>query len=160
MDPFVTDHLEDYLAGRLMGAKLNEFERRLGTDSDTALAVRRFEETSKLFDALRLDEEAEPAPGFYYRVASRIESEQEDPFWMMFLQPFLIRRLAFAALMWLFLLGSVAVFHDDSTARSTQLADMILDQQPPSDHFYVRMGPNLDQNRASMLAVMLSPAER
>ena len=57
------------------------------------------------------------------------------------------------------MLGSVAVFRDDSTARSTRLADMILDQQPPTEQFYVRMGPDLEQNRASMLAVMMNPAE-
>lgn len=159
MDSFVKDHLEDYLAGRLTGEKLRNFEKRLEHDDSAAVELQQFEDTAELFAAIRLDEEADPAPGFYYRVAARIEEEQEEPFWMAFLQPFMVRRLAFAALMWLFVLGSVSVFHDESTARSTQLADMILEQQPPSDQFYVRMGPDLDQNRASMLAVMLNPTE-
>lgn len=160
MDSFLTDNLEDYLAKRLMGERLSEFERRLANDPEAGEQVREFERTAEFFDAVRWDDDVELDSGFYYRVSARIEQEQEDPFWMVFLQPFLVRRLAFAALMWLFLLGSAAVFHDDTTARSTQLADMILDQQPPTDHFYVRMGPNLDQNRASMLAVMMTPGER
>ncbi len=158
MDSFVKDHLEEYLAGRLTGEKLIEFQRRLENDRNAALEVQQFEDTAEFFAAFRLDEEVEPAPGFYYRVAARIEREQVDPFWMVFLQPFMMRRLAFAALMWLFVLGSVAVFHDDSTDRSTQLADMILDQQP-TNHFYVRMGPNLEQNRASMLASLVTPRD-
>lgn len=160
MDSFLKEDLEDYLAGRLSGQKLAEFESRLEQDSAAADEVLAFSEMSALFDELRVDpsEDLEPAPGFVHRVMERVAAEEKDSIWSLFMQPFVVRRFAFAAMMWLFVLGSVAVMHDDSTAQSVQLADSILKQQPP-EQIYVRMGPDLDQNRDSMLAVLVASAE-
>jgi anti-sigma factor RsiW len=160
MDSFLQERLEDYLAGRLSGHDLAEFEARLQQDSASTDEVMAFSDTSALFAELRVDpsEEMEPAPGFFYRVMDRVESDRNGSLWSLLMQPFVVRRFAFAALMWLLMLGSVAVLHDDSTAQSVQLADSILKQQPP-EQIYVRMGPDLQQNRASMLAVLLASAE-
>lgn len=160
MDSFLQERLEDYLAGRLSGQELSDFESRLERDTAAADEVLAFSETSALFAELKVDpsEEMEPAPGFFYRVMERVEAEQQNSIWALFMQPFVVRRFAFAALMWLLMLGSVAVMHDDSTAQSVQLAESILKQQPP-EQIYVRMGPDLDQNRDSMLAVLVASAE-
>ncbi len=157
MDSFIQEHLEDYLDGRLNEQDLAEFERRLTADSEAVAQLALFQETSDLFNTFRVDpnEDMEPAPGFYYRVKERIDAERGESFWSFLLQPVMIRRFAFAAMMWMVMLGSVAVFHDDTTAQSVELADSILKQQPPQQ-YDVRMGYNLEANRDSMLTVLAS----
>lgn len=160
MDPFLQDRLEEYLSGELAGPELAEFEARLERDSGSAAEIVQFTETCALFDAIRVDpsEMIAPAPGFYARVNRLIEFERETPFWEVFLQPFMLRRLAFAALMWMFVLGSATLVTDTTTRSNTQLADLILSEQPPAN-YHVRMGADIDQNRDSMLAVMMTPGE-
>lgn len=160
MDSFLQERLEDYLAGRLNEQDLAEFERRLAADSAADEEITAFRATADLFAEFKVDtsEDMEPAPGFYYRVMEQVEAEQGESVWSLFLQPFVMRRFAFAALMWLLMLGSVAVLHDDTTAQSVQLADSILKQQPP-EQIYVRLGPDLQQNRDSMLAVLIASAD-
>jgi anti-sigma factor RsiW len=160
MDRFLQDRLEDYLSGALAGKELAEFESRLSRDAASAAEIAQFVETGKLFAAIRLDggELAVPAPGFYARVNQLVESEKETPFWAVFLQPFMMRRLAFGALMWMFVLGSASLLTDTTTRTNHELADLILSEQPPAN-YHVRMGPDIDRNRASMLAVMMKPGD-
>jgi len=155
MTPFMQEHLEEYLSGELSEADLERFEREASEDPAAAEAIAAFSDTRELFDAVRAPEGVEPAPGFYSRLSARIDEERQTPFWAAFLQPFFVRRVAFAALMWMFLLGSAALLTDDTTERSMQLADTILEQQPPTDNFYVRMGSDLERNRNTMLHEML-----
>jgi anti-sigma factor RsiW len=160
MDSFLQERLEDYLAGRLNEQGLAKFERRLAADSAADEEITAFRATADLFAEFKVDtsEDMEPAPGFYYRVMEQVEAEQGESVWSLFLQPFVMRRFAFVALMWLLMLGSVAVLHDDTTAQSVQLADSILKQQPP-EQIYVRLGPDLKHNRDSMLAVLIASAD-
>lgn len=155
MTPFVEQHLEEYLGGELSEADLERFERELAADPEATEVLAAFASTQELFEAVRAPEGVEPAPGFYARLAARIDEERSTPFWAAFLQPLLVRRMAFAALMWMLLLGSAALVSDHSTERSVELADTILELQPPTEHFYVRMGSDLERNRNSMLQAML-----
>lgn len=155
MTPFVEQHLEEYLGGELSEADLERFERELAADPEAAEVLAAFVSTQELFAAVRAPEGVEPAPGFYARLSLRLDEERNTPFWAAFLQPFVVRRLAFAALMWMLLLGSAALVTDESTQRSVELADTILELQPPTEHFYVRMGSDLERNRNTMLQAML-----
>ena len=72
-------------------------------------------EAAALLSELRAPEEdsmsAQPAPGFYARVMGRVEEERSVPFWEALIEPLFVKRLAFACLMWFFLLGAyVTVF--------------------------------------------------
>jgi anti-sigma factor RsiW len=136
---------------------LVEFERRLAEDSQAVAELALFQESADLFDTLRVDpnDDVEPAPGFYYRVKERIDAQRGESFWSFLLQPVMVRRFAFAAMMWMVMLGSVAAFHDDTTAQSVELADSILKQEPPQQ-YDVRMGYNLAANRDSMLTLLAS----
>jgi hypothetical protein len=159
MDRFLLERMEEYFSGALAGKDLAEFEARLERDVVSAAEIARFIETRALFAAIRVHADA-PAlgPGFYARVNRMIDEEKGTPFWGVFLQPFMLRRLAFAALMWMFILGSAAVFTDTTTRTNTELADLILSEQPPAN-YHVRMGADIDRNRASMLAVMMTPGD-
>jgi anti-sigma factor RsiW len=160
MDPFLKDRVEEYLSGELAGRDLAEFEARLERDPAGAAEIAAMLDGHALFASIRVSPEEAPipAPGFYARVNRLIEDERKTPFWEVFLQPFMLRRLAFAALMWMFMLGSAALFTDTTTRTNTELADLILSEQPPAN-YHVRMGPDIDRNRASMLAVMMTPGD-
>lgn len=160
MDPFLQDRMEDYLAGRLSGADQERFEALLAKDSDAGGIVEGFRDTSALFEAIIPAPHEVPQldPAFYARLRQTIEKEDEIPFWAALLEPFMMKRVAFAALMWLFALGSLTILTDQTPQRNTELADMILNAQPPAQ-YNVRMGPDLEQNRDSMLTVMMASAE-
>ena len=160
MDPFLQDRIEDYLAGRLTDTDRERFEALLAEDSDVGGIIEGFRDTSSLFEAITVPEDEMPEldPAFYARLRQKIDAEDQIPFWAALLEPFMVRRVAFAALMWMFALGSMTLLMDQTPQRNTELADLILSTQPPAQ-YNVRMGPNLDQNRDSMLTVMMASAE-
>jgi anti-sigma factor RsiW len=161
MDSFLRDILEDYLSGNLSRARKAQLEAHLARHPDAAEQLEEFRRTSLLLAELRAPEEPPgPEAGFYARVLDCIEQQRDEPFWMFFLQPLFVRRLAFASLMWLALVGSYVVsFSNPSEETGRRLAEAVLTEQPASDYYRVRLGNNLEQNRDSMLAVVMTAGE-
>lgn len=164
MNELVKNLLEDYLSGTLTGQKKAEFEAHLKANPSEAEELALYEQSAQLLRDLRPPEEEvlEPNLGFYGRVMQRIESQRRTPFWMVFLEPAFVRRLAFASLMWLALLGGYVVTFDGPVdpaggqlAGSEHLAEKVL-VEPPSPDYRVRMGTDLKRNRDSMLAVLVT----
>lgn len=62
-----------------------------------------------LLQQLRCPEDVSPRPGFYAKVMDRIEEQQKNSIWSVFLQPIFSKRLAFASMAFIMLLG-VALF--------------------------------------------------
>jgi anti-sigma factor RsiW len=159
MDDLMKENLEDHLAGMLAGERKSEFEAYLAKHPKAAEELARFEESAELLRMLRSEDGDEmslrPAPGFYGRVMRQVNDERGVPFWMVFLEPLLLRRLAFASLMWLALLGSYIAVSGSPDPRNPHFAEHIL-TRPPTPEYEVRLGPDLDENRASMLSVMLA----
>jgi anti-sigma factor RsiW len=157
MDDVMKENLEAHLSGMLAGEGKRDFEAYLAKHPKAADELAEMEESSALFEALGLDEEdemlAQPASGFYGRVMREVEEERSEPFWMVFLEPFLIRRLAFASLMWLAILGSYIVVAQSPNTTDPQMVTRIL-MEP--QEYKVRLGGDLDKNRNSMLSVMLA----
>ena len=158
MDELMKENLEDHLSGGIAGQRKKEFEDYLAKHPKAAEELAQMEECSALFAVLRPEGEektlAQPAPGFYGRVLREVEQEREEPFWMVFLEPLLLRRLAFASLMWLALLGSYIVVAQGPDTRDPQVMARIL-THPPAPEYQVRLGGDLDKNRNSMLNVLL-----
>ena len=131
-------------------------------DVPHAEQLERFRSTSLMLSELRAPEgePAGPEPGFYARVLQRIDRQQEEPFWVFFLQPLFVRRLAFGSLMWLALVGSYVIsFGDASEEAGRRLAGSVLTEQSVADYYRVRLGNDLEQNRDSMLAVVMTAGE-
>jgi len=160
MDPFVKDRIEEYLTGDLLGSDLEKFEEKLAEDPEAMELIESFGESASLFEAIRVEPtEATLGGDFYAHVQQVIDKEKEIPFWAVFTEPFMLKRMAFGALMWMFALGSLTLMSDQSTARSTDLADMILRDQPAVQLFQARMISGLEQNREAMLGVVLAPRD-
>jgi anti-sigma factor RsiW len=162
MDAFLRDILEDYLSGNLSRTRKADLEAHLARHPEAAEQLELFRRTSSWLVELRAPEgePQSPEPGFYARVLQCIDREQVEPFWAFFLQPMFVRRLAFGSLVWLALVGSYVVsFSNPSEELGRRLAEAVLTDQPASDYYRVRLGNNLEQNRDSMLAVVVTSGD-
>jgi anti-sigma factor RsiW len=161
MDSFLRDILEDYLSGNLSNSRKAQLESHLARHPEAAEQLEEFRRTSLLLSELRAPEDAPlPEAGFYARVLLCIDQQRDEPFWMFFLQPLFVRRLAFGSLMWLALVGSYVVsFSNPSQDVGRRLAEAVLTERTASDYYRVRLGNNLEQNRDSMLAVVMTSGE-
>ena len=162
MDNFMKENLEDYLSGVLVGRRKDEFESYLNAKPKAAEAVARQREAAALLSELRASEEdgmpVQPAPGFYARVMSLVEEERSVPFWEALIEPVFVKRLAFACLMWFFLLGAYVTVFDSSGGDTAHIAERML-TQPPSPEYHVRFGGDLERNRDSMLSAVMTSRE-
>ena len=158
MDNFMKENLEEYLSGVLVGRRKGEFESYLNANPKAAEAVAQQREAAALLSELRAPEEdsmsAQPAPGFYARVMSQVEEERSVPFWEALIEPLFVKRLAFACLMWFFLLGAYVAVFDGAGESTVHVAERML-TQPPSPEYHVRFGGDLERNRDSMLNAMM-----
>ena len=110
MHAVVMESLEEYLSGVLEPAECRRIETHLNDCRSCRAELDGMAEVSSLFGALR-GQECEPTPGFYARVADRIEAENAAPslaglfaFDLVF-----ARRLAFSCMLTLAVLGSFLV---------------------------------------------------
>ena len=159
MDQFLKDNLEAYLSGELDDDRKAEWNASLAAYPAAARQVALYEKTASMLRELRPPEDNwSGAPGFYDRLAERIEEQQRIPFWSVFLQPPFGRRLAFASLMWLALLGSYFVTFTDPADSQKRVVEAFLVEEPSPVH-KVRLGTDLHENRSSMLATLISPGE-
>jgi anti-sigma factor RsiW len=161
MDSFLRDILEDYLSGNLSRSRKAQLESHLARHPEAAEQLEEFRRTSLLLTELRAPEDAPgPEAGFYARVLQCIEQQRDEPFWTFFLQPIFVRRLAFGSLMWLAMVGSYVVsFGNPSEEIGQRLAATLLTERTVSDYYRVRLGNNLEQNRDSMLAVVMTSGD-
>lgn len=63
------------------------------------------QELTELLLALKAPADIAPRPGFYGRVMERVEVQQRGSIWSVFLEPVFSRRLAFASLAMMLLMG-------------------------------------------------------
>jgi predicted anti-sigma-YlaC factor YlaD len=115
MHGLIENGLEDYLDGRVS----RDFQTHLDGCNECRLEVHQFQEVSGMLHALREPEPVQPAPGFYFRVTQVIESQEKPSIWSIFsLDAVFGRRVAFASLMTLALVGSVLVSSESNSETS------------------------------------------
>ncbi|MBS1831944.1 MAG: hypothetical protein JST65_04490 [Acidobacteria bacterium] len=87
------------------------------------------QELTELLRALKAPADVAPRPGFYARVMERVETQQKSSIWSVFLEPVFSRRLAFASLAMMLLMG-VALLSGDG-GQDSEFGDMALDADNP-----------------------------
>ncbi len=132
----IQDGLEDYLAGRTDAAKLKSFHEHLAICEPCREQVERLAGQARLIRTLRAPAAADPAPGFYARVIERIEAQRANSLWSIFLEPWMARRIAYASLCLLVLLGSAVLTTGpvaDPAMAATPVAIMGGEPMPVAD---------------------------
>ncbi len=111
MHAVVMDSLEDYLSGTLEPADQRAIDAHLSTCQLCREEIRGMQDLSQLFGSLKSEETFEPAPGFYSGVMRQVgETKAAPSFAGLFgLDLAFGRRLAFASLLTLAVLGSYLV---------------------------------------------------
>jgi hypothetical protein len=126
----VKDHLEEYLAEPENGRVLKEVQAHLESCGDCVRELSALQEQHGMLQAIRPNRVEEPAPGFYARVMSRIEKQEEDSVWSVFLEPVFGKRLAYVCGALVLLLGTYLV-STEPAEHMTPTSDIVLSQ--PSD---------------------------
>lgn len=129
MHRVVETRLESYLDGSLLPAGRREVDSHLEGCSACRQELAELLETHEWMQVLVTNEPLAPAPGFYNRVRSRIETERMRPawpFWQLF--PALGRQLAFAMIVLTILLGAYAVaLNHTERGRGNDAAEIALE---------------------------------
>lgn len=150
MHQIVQDNLEEYLAGALESESQESVETHLATCPECREQVSLMKEQSLLFEVMRSEEEVAVPAGFYARLAGRIEAEPVSV-WSLLFQPAFARRVAFASLMLLAVLGSLLVSQESEYASvPTPEVIMAVDQE------HSAITPGQPQTRDHMLYTLVS----
>jgi hypothetical protein len=115
----------------------------------------RFADQAAMVRLLRVDEELDPAPGFYARVMARVESQSRASFWGPLLDPMFGRRLMYASLTMVILLGTYLFTAEtrEAAVPPTTAAERYLVEQHPS------VGANPQQDRDTVLVRLATYGE-
>ena len=134
MHAVVMDSLEDYLSGTLKPAEKREFEAHLNVCAPCREEVAAMQEISLCFGALETREELQPAPGFYAQVRRQIGNRHAVPaFAGLFALDFAFgRRLVFASLLTLAVLGTWLVSSETDYQTGLSPAAVMAQQDSPS----------------------------
>lgn len=129
----IRQRLEEYLSGMDPSSR-REYESLLARDQSARQEIDTMKEQAGLLRSLRAREEEElaPEPGFYARVMDRIESQRPLSVWEVFLQPVFARRLAYASLTLILVLGMLTARVRVEPAVMASSPEVILSERPVS----------------------------
>jgi hypothetical protein len=135
MHAVVMDSLEEYLSGALEPAVERSIEAHLNACKTCREEVRCMQDVSQLFVSLRAGEVVAPSGGFFAGVMQRVEAQRPAPsFAGLFALDFIFgRRLVFASLMMLAVMGTYLVTHEVEFPAGTSPEQMVAaGQESPS----------------------------
>jgi anti-sigma factor RsiW len=135
MHAVVMDSLEEYLSGALEPVAQRKIEAHLSTCDMCRQEMHSMQSVSALFGSLRSEEEFDPAVGFYARVLQQVGAQKAAPsFANLFALDFAFgRRLAFASLLTLALLGGYLVSRESDYGGPSPDAVMAQQESPAFD---------------------------
>ncbi len=146
----IKEGLEDFLKG-CGGA---EFLAHMEACPECRAEVDRMAGQAAMVRLLQAEEELDPAPGFYARVVARVEAQNRSSFWSPLLEPMFGRRLMYASLTMVVLLGTYLFSTEVRDAvPPTTAAERYLVEQHPS------VGANPQQDRDIVLVRLATYGE-
>jgi len=134
MHAVIVENLEEYLAGTLEPADRREIEAHLGACEGCREEMNVMQDVSQLFVSLRQEEIWQPSPGFYAGVVRQVEATAVRPsFASLFSLDFVFgRRLVFASLVVLAVLGSYLVSREAAYPAWPSPESVMAEQNSPS----------------------------
>lgn len=134
MHAVVIQSLEEYLAGALEPASQREIEAHLDICASCREEIRSMQEVSQMFLTLRSEEPPEVSAGFIAGVLQHVEAQKPAPSWpsMLSLDLVFARRLVFASLLTLAVLGSYLVTREANYSVGVSPEAVMAQQESPS----------------------------
>lgn len=132
MHQVIQDRLEDYLSG---SPSSREFAAHLESCEECRAEIQEMKELSGALFSLRAPEELTALPGFYARVTHRVEAQRPRSLWRwVWLDPAFGKRVAFASLMTLVVLGSYLITRETEYSTGPPRPEAIMAQQAPAEN--------------------------
>jgi anti-sigma factor RsiW len=134
MHAVLLDHLEEYLAGVLEPAAQRKIEAHLKTCGTCREEVAAMKQISLLMSSLKSEEAIAPPAGFYARVMQEVGDRRSTPaFSSLFALDLAFgRRLAFACLLTLAVLGSYLVSRETGEPAALSPGAIMAQQDAPA----------------------------
>lgn len=134
MHAVVIQSLEEYLAGALEPASHREIEAHLNVCASCREEIRSMQEVSQMFLTLRSDEVVERSGSFFAGVIQKVEAQKPEPAYggLFGLDLTFARRLAFASLLTLAVLGSYLVSREANYSAGFSPEAVMAQQESPS----------------------------
>jgi predicted anti-sigma-YlaC factor YlaD len=126
----IRERLEQYLGGTEDAGGVRRIESHLAECGKCRRQVEGMRRQAALLRVLRPEAELDPAPGFYARVMDRIETQRSASVWSILLEPVFAKRLAYASLALLVLLGTLALSVDTEPVVAPSTAEVIMVEDP------------------------------
>ena len=135
MHAVLVENLEGFLAGSLEPAETHRIEAHLKSCEMCREEVRGMQDVSRLFGSLRSSESFQPSPGFYAGVMEQVDAGRQPApsFANLFGLDFVFaRRLAFASLLTLAVLGSYLVSRETRYSPDPSPEAILAQQDSPA----------------------------
>lgn len=133
MHAVVMQSIEEFLSGKLNPGAQREIESHLNSCDLCRKEVRSMQEVSEAFGSLRTEEPVTAAAGFYARVMQQVEQQRAVPTVanLFGLDLAFGRRLVFASLLMLAVLGSYLVSREKAYASGPSPEAIMAQQEAP-----------------------------
>jgi anti-sigma factor RsiW len=134
MHAVIVNDIEEYLAGTLLPSSQRRFQAHLESCGECRWEIQEMRELNALFGSLKPAGEVEPAPSFMARVMQDLVMRPVPFLWSPFADFAFGRRVVFASLLTLAVLGTVLVSRETAyaPAPTTPEAVMANDQGSPT----------------------------
>ncbi|HLK49017.1 MAG TPA: zf-HC2 domain-containing protein [Bryobacteraceae bacterium] len=134
MHAVVMQSLEEFLSGTLNPAAQRDIQAHLKSCETCRGEIRSMQEVSEFFGSLRPEEPVAPAPGFYVRVMQQVEQQKAVATLgnLFGLDPAFGRRLVFACLLTLAVLGSYLVSRETAYQGGPSPEAIMAQQESPA----------------------------
>ncbi len=134
MHAVIIEDLEEYLAGTLPPSAERRIQAHLETCGECRQEIQGMQEVTDMFASLKSPEPVKPSAGFVARVMPDVGDRPAPSFWNPFVDFAFGRRVAFASLLTLAVLGTVLVSREAAYAPDpvSPEAVMATDQASPS----------------------------
>jgi len=142
MHAVIIDDLEQYLSGRMPPSALNRFQAHLATCGECRREVDEIRESTRLLASLKPAGDLEPPPSFVAQVMQTVSAGPAASFWSSFGDFAFGRRVVFASLLTLAVLGTVLVSREEAYAPNPTTPEMVMADAAGS--------PNADQMLATL----------
>ncbi len=139
--------IEDYLHG---GDSLPDVEQHLAHCLACNAEAVEMKKQAELFKLLKSTEEIVPDAAFYARVMSRIETQVKPSIWNIFGESMFAKRLAYASLTFVVLLGTYFV-SSTTTTNDQQLANSSPEMLMSNDPHPTEVGTDPQKDREAIL---------
>ena len=114
MHAVIINDLEEYLSGSLPPSALDRFQAHLETCGSCRREIDSMREASGWLRALKSTQAPEPSPGFTARVLRNLAAKPAPTLWSIFGDFGFGRRVVFASLLTMAVLGTVLVSREES----------------------------------------------